>query len=174
MGGIFRGDWGVSLRYGVPVKELILERLPATLELTLAAMAVSLMIAIPAGVLAAVRRYSIVDQASTLVSLIGVSMPDFWLGLVLILIFSVGLGWLPGGLRLGFEVTAPPTVTGLLLVDSLLARNWEALWAAMKHLLLPALALGAPLAALTMRITRSSMLDVIQARLHHLRPSQRP
>ncbi|MGI6557657.1 MAG: ABC transporter permease [Limnochordia bacterium] len=162
LGGIFRGDWGVSLRYGVPVKELILERLPATLELTLAAMAVSLMIAIPAGVLAAVRRYSIVDQASTLVSLIGVSMPDFWLGLVLILIFSVGLGWLPGGLRLGFEVTAPPTVTGLLLVDSLLARNWEALWAAMKHLLLPALALGAPLAALTMRITRSSMLDVIQ------------
>ena len=81
---------------------------------------------------------------------------------MLILIFSVGLGWLPGGLRLGFEVTAPPTVTGLLLVDSLLARNWEALWAAMKHLLLPALALGAPLAALTMRITRSSMLDVIQ------------
>ncbi|NLN16806.1 MAG: ABC transporter permease [Firmicutes bacterium] len=162
LGGIVRGDWGVSLRYGVPVKDLIRERLPATLELTLAAMAVSLLIAIPAGVVAAIRRYSIVDQVSTLVSLIGVSLPDFWLGLVLILIFSVGLGWLPGGLRLGFEVTAPPTVTGLLLVDSLLARNWEALWAAMKHLLLPSLALGAPLAALTMRITRSSMLDVVK------------
>lgn len=162
LGGICRGDWGMSLRYGVPVRELIQERLPATLELTLAAMLISLMIAIPAGVISAVHRYSLVDQASTLVSLIGVSLPDFWLGLVLILIFSVGLGWLPGGLRLGFEVVRPPTTTGLLLVDSLLAWNWEAFWAAMSHLLLPALALGAPLAALTMRITRSSMLDVIQ------------
>lgn len=159
--GSLRGDWGTSIRARAPVKQLVLERLPATIELTLAAIGVSLLIGIPAGVLSAIRRYSFLDQLSTLVALIGVSMPGFWLGLILMLIFSVGLQWLPGGVRLGFDIPAPPEVTGFLLLDSLLAGNWVALRGTLKHLALPAITLGAPMAALTMRVTRSSMLEVI-------------
>ncbi|NLY29041.1 MAG: ABC transporter permease [Firmicutes bacterium] len=160
--GILRGDWGTSLRARVPVKALILERLPATIELTIAAIVVSLIIGIPAGVLSAVRRYSWLDKLGTLVALVGISMPQFWLGLTLILVFSVGLHLLPGGVRLAFDIPAPPTVTGLLLVDSILAGNWTAFWGTMRHLALPALTLGAPMSALTMRVTRSSMLEVIR------------
>ena len=151
--GILRGDWGTSLRARVSVKELILERLPATIELTIAAIVVSLIIGIPAGVLSAVRRYSWLDKLGTLVALVGISMPQFWLGLTLILVFSVGLHLLPGGVRLAFDIPAPPTVTGLLLVDSILAGNWTAFWGTMRHLALPALTLGAPMSALTMRVT---------------------
>jgi peptide/nickel transport system permease protein len=160
--GILRGDWGTSLRARVSVKELILERLPATIELTFAAIVVSLIIGIPAGVLSAVRRYSWLDKLGTLVALVGISMPQFWLGLTLILVFSVGLHLLPGGVRLAFDIPAPPTVTGLLLVDSILAGDWAAFWGALRHLALPALTLGAPMSALTMRVTRSSMLEVIR------------
>jgi ABC-type dipeptide/oligopeptide/nickel transport system permease component len=159
--GIVRGDWGTSIRARAPVKQLVLERLPATIELTLSAIFVSLLIGIPAGILSAIRRYSFLDQVSTLVALIGVSMPGFWLGLILVLIFSVGLQWFPGGVRLAFDIPAPPQVTGLLLLDSLLARNWIAFRGALRHLALPAITLGAPMAALTMRVTRSSMLEVI-------------
>ena len=144
------------------MKELILERLPATIELTIAAIVVSLIIGIPAGVLSAVRRYSWLDKLGTLVALVGISMPQFWLGLTLILVFSVGLHLLPGGVRLAFDIPAPPTVTGLLLVDSILAGDWAAFWGALRHLALPALTLGAPMSALTMRVTRSSMLEVIR------------
>lgn len=160
--GILRGDWGTSLRARVSVKELILERLPATIELTFAAIVVSLIIGIPAGVLSAVRRYSWLDKLGTLVALVGISMPQFWLGLTLILVFSVGLHLLPGGVRLAFDIPAPPAVTGLLLVDSILAGDWAAFWGALRHLALPALTLGAPMSALTMRVTRSSMLEVIR------------
>lgn len=160
--GVIRGDLGTSIRYSTPVRDLIWQRLPATIELTVAAILVSIAIGVPAGVLSAVRRYSVIDKLSTLVSLIGVSMPDCWLGLVLILIFSVGLRWLPGGVRLGFDIPAPKTVTGFLIVDSLLEGNWAAFVDTIKHLTLPAIALGAPMAALTMRVTRSSMLEVIR------------
>jgi len=160
--GILRGDWGTSLRARVLVKELILERLPATVELTIAAITVSLIIGIPAGVLSAVRRYSWVDKLSTLSALIGISMPQFWLGLTLVLIFSVELHLLPGGVRLAFDIPAPPTVTGFLLIDSILAKNWAAFWGTLRHLVLPALTLGAPMSALVMRVTRSSMLEVIR------------
>ena len=159
--GIVRGDWGTSIRARAPIKQLVLERLPATIELTLSAIFVSLLIGIPTGILSAIRRYSFLDQLSTLVALIGVSMPGFWLGLILVLIFSVGLQWFPGGVRLAFDIPAPPQVTGLLLLDSLLARNWIAFRGALRHLALPAITLGAPMAALTMRVTRSSMLEVI-------------
>lgn len=93
--------------------------------------------------------------------MLGVSFPDFWLGLVLILLFSVSLGWLPiaGRITYGME---PPPVTGLYLVDSLLAGDWAAFGDALRHLVLPAVTLGTAMAALTMRITRSSMLEVIR------------
>lgn len=158
--GLLRGDLGMSLMQRQPVRDLILSRLPATIELTAAAIVISLLIAIPVGVIAAVRRYSTVDKVGTVGALLGVSMPDFWLGLVLILLFGIHWGVLPisGRIPWGME---PEHITGLYLVDSLLTGNWPAFWAALRHLLLPAVTLGTSMAALTMRVTRSSMLEVV-------------
>lgn len=159
-GGLLRGDLGMSLIQRQPVATLIANRLPATIELTAASMFVSLIIAIPVGVMAAVRRYSAVDKAGTVGALLGVSMPDFWLGLVLMLLFGITWKVLPisGRMPLGME---PTHITGLFVVDSLLTANWTALKAALRHLALPAITLGTSMAALTMRVTRSSMLEVV-------------
>ncbi len=160
LSGLLRGDLGMSLVQRQPVRDLILSRLPATVELTAAAILVSLLIAIPAGVIAAVRRYSAVDKVGTVGALLGVSMPDFWLGLVLMLVFGVHWGLLPisGRVPWGME---PQHITGFYVIDSLLTGNWPALKAALRHLLLPAITLGTSMAALTMRVTRSSMLEVV-------------
>ncbi|HEY8417502.1 MAG TPA: ABC transporter permease [Limnochordales bacterium] len=158
--GLVRGDLGMSLVQRQPVRDLILARLPATIELTMAAILISLVIAIPVGVIAAVRRYSAVDKLGTVGALVGVSMPDFWVGLVLILLFGIRWGLLPisGRIPWGME---PAHITGLYTVDALLTRDWPAFWAALRHLALPAVTLGTSMAALTMRVTRSSMLEVI-------------
>lgn len=158
--GLVRGDLGMSFVQRQPVKDLIVGRLPATIELTVAAILVSLIIAIPAGVLAAVRRHSAVDQVGTVGSLLGVSMPDFWLGLVLMLLFGITWKVLPisGRIPLGM---APTHITGLYVVDAALTGDWPAFVAALRHLLLPAVTLGTAMAALTMRVMRSSMLEVI-------------
>ncbi|MBO8141359.1 MAG: ABC transporter permease [Firmicutes bacterium] len=160
LAGIVRGDLGMSLVQRQPVRDLLLSRMPATIELTAAAILISLIIAVPAGVLAAVHRHSAVDQVGTVGALLGVSMPDFWLGLVLIMLFGVRWGILPisGRIPWGME---PETVTGLYLVDSVLTGNWAAFRASLRHLALPALTLGTSMAALTMRVTRSGMLEVI-------------
>lgn len=160
VGGLLRGDLGTSLAQRQPVGSLIANRLPATIELTVAAIFVSLIIAIPAGVLAAVKRYSTVDKAGTLGALLGVSMPDFWLGLVLMLLFGITWKVLPisGRIPLGME---PTRITGLFIIDSLITADWVALKAALRHLALPAITLGTSMAALTMRVTRSSMLEVV-------------
>lgn len=158
--GLLRGDLGMSLMQRQPVRDLIVSRLPATIELTAAAILISLIIAIPVGVVAAVRRYSTVDKLGTLGALMGVSMPDFWLGLVLMLLFGIQWRLLPisGRIPWGME---PAHITGLYVVDALLTGDWPALAAAVRHLFLPALTLGTSMAALTMRVTRSSMLEVI-------------
>ncbi|BAS27273.1 peptide ABC transporter permease [Limnochorda pilosa] len=162
LGGLARGDIGISFYYrGTSVGSLIASRLPATIELTVMALLISLVIALPVGVLSAVRRYSWPDRVGTVGALLGVSMPDFWLGLVLMIVFAVTLQWLPisGRITYGLE---PAHLTGLYLLDSLLTRNGPAFGDALRHLLLPAVTLGAAMAALTMRITRSSMLEVIR------------
>jgi ABC-type dipeptide/oligopeptide/nickel transport system permease component len=127
-----RGDFGDSLYYKVPAMELILERLPASLELALAAMAVALLVALPIGILSAVRRGTLLDMASMLGALFGLSMPHFWLGIMLILLFSVHLGWLPTSGR-----------------------------GTLAQLVMPALALGLSLTAMFARLTRSVMLEVL-------------
>jgi ABC-type dipeptide/oligopeptide/nickel transport system permease component len=127
-----RGDFGDSLYYKVPAMELILERLPASLELALAAMAVALLVAVPVGIVSAVRRGSLVDMASMLGALFGLSMPHFWLGIMMILLFSVHLGWLPTSGR-----------------------------GTLAQLVMPALALGLSLTAMFARLTRSVMLEVL-------------
>jgi peptide/nickel transport system permease protein len=127
-----RGNFGQSYRHHQPALDLVLERLPATIQLTLAALLVSLALAIPAGIIAALRRGSAFDSLSRLLALLGQAMPTFWLGLMLILLFAVRLRWLPPSGRGGLE-----------------------------YLVLPALTLGTYSAALTMRLLRSSLLEVL-------------
>ncbi len=131
--GLCRGDLGVSLQQRRPVTALIREHYPATLELTLAAMLISLLIALPAGILSGIRQYSFLDHSTMFLALLGVSMPNFWLGPLLIWVFSIQLGWFPVSGKGGLA-----------------------------HLLLPALTLGASMAAIVARMTRSSVLEVLR------------
>jgi ABC-type dipeptide/oligopeptide/nickel transport system permease component len=127
-----RGDFGNSLYYKIPAMQLILERLPASLELATAAMLIALIVAVPIGIVSAVRRGSLVDMGSMLGALFGLSMPHFWLGIMLILLFSVQLGWLPTSGR-----------------------------GTLAHLVMPSVALGLSLTAMFARLTRSVMLEVL-------------
>ncbi|MCK4683003.1 ABC transporter permease, partial [Candidatus Bipolaricaulota bacterium] len=139
---------------------LIADRLPATFELTIISIIISLIIAIPVGVISSVKRYSLLDHIGTVSALAGVSMPSFWLGLLLIIVFSVKLKILPvtGRANYGYGLTS---ITNFLLIDAVVTGNWGALGDAIRHLLLPAITLGSYMAALTMRVTRSSMLEVL-------------
>jgi peptide/nickel transport system permease protein len=155
------GNFGMSYFHRRPVIEVILERLPATIELTAAALLIGLVLAVPLGVLAAVRKNSWLDRLATVGSLLGISMPGFWFGLLLMLLFGVWLQVLPisGRSDLASQV---PVVTQFLTVDALLAWNFAVLGSALRHLAMPALTLGLPMAAVLMRVTRASMLEVLQ------------
>lgn len=153
LGRLVTGDLGISLSSNDPVARLIAERLPATIELTLAAMCVALAVAIPAGVISAIRKYSALDAASTIGSMLGVSMPNFWLGVMLIFLFALRLGWLPASGR------GEPVLAGVWTLVS--TGNPAGLALAVQHLILPALTLGTALAAVVTRLMRSSMLEVI-------------
>lgn len=158
--GIFKGDLGYSIYYRQPAGEVIFARLPATFELMVVAMIISLAIALPLGLISAVRQYSLVDKIGTIGALLGVSMPGFWLGLLLIMAFSVN--WIfPVAGRIDFGM-APQRITGLYLLDSILTFNWPSFWSALRHILLPAITLGMSMTALTMKTIRSSMLEVIR------------
>ncbi|HEY7441950.1 MAG TPA: nickel ABC transporter permease [Vicinamibacterales bacterium] len=133
LSGLVRGDLGMSLSRNQPVTSLILERIPATAELAFAAMAVALLLAIPLGIAAAVWRATAVDQVAMTMALVGISVPNFWLGPLMAILFSVELGWLP--------------VSG--------RGTWQ-------HLVLPATTLGAALAAILARMTRASLLDELR------------
>lgn len=156
------GDFGLSFFHRRPVIDVIADRLPATIELTLVSLALALAIAIPLGVVAAVRKNSWVDRLATVGSLLGVSLPGFWFGILLILFFGVQLGWLPVSGRIGFS-SEVPSVTGLLLVDTLIAGRPASFLDAFGHILLPAFTLALPTAAVLMRVTRSSMVEVLHA-----------
>ncbi|GAA1324333.1 nickel ABC transporter permease [Leucobacter albus] len=136
---LLQGDLGTSMRTGRPVTTEIFELFPATLELALAALIVSIAISIPLGVLSATRRNGPLDSVGRIGSLAGLSLPNFWLGILLVLVFSVQLGWLPSG---GSSPFAPT-------------------WGHFQYLVLPAVTLGASLAAITFRMTRSSLLEVL-------------
>jgi len=155
------GDFGRSANSDEPVINEFLDRFPATIELSLVAMFFAVFLGIGAGIISAVKRYSIFDYGSMLGALAGVSMPVFWLGLVLIYFFSVRLGWLPVSGRLGYEYDIDH-ITGLYLIDSLLTNNIPAFWDALKHLILPAIALGTIPMAIIARMTRSSMIEVMK------------
>lgn len=160
VGNALTGDFGLSFFHRRPVLDVISERLPATIELTLVALLVSVAVAVPLGVAAAVKRDSWLDRALTAVALFGVSLPGFWFGILLILLFAVQLGWLPVGGRIPFDAEVP-WVTGFLLIDSLRAGRPDAFLRALSHLALPAITLGLPGAALLARVIRSSMAEVL-------------
>ncbi|MEZ0320936.1 MAG: ABC transporter permease [Thermus sp.] len=159
---ILTGDLGTSAVSTIPVAEELKRRWPATFELALAATLVAVIFGIPVGILAAVRKNSLLDTLSMSLSLVGVSMPVFWLGLLLVYLFAVNLHWLPTGGRLSTDLAIDfRPITGFLVLDGMLALKPEVLMDALRHLILPALTLGTiPLAILT-RITRSAMLEVL-------------
>lgn len=159
--GAVRGDLGRSLRTGRPVWDDIQQYFPATVELTMSAIFLAVILGVPMGVISAVRRNQAPDHAARLFSIVGVSMPVFWTGLVLMLLLYYRFGWLPGPGRLDLAVLPPPSRTGLLLLDGLVARNWEAVRNALAHLIMPAFVLGYVATATIARITRSSMLDIL-------------
>ncbi|MFO7739610.1 MAG: ABC transporter permease [Desulfatiglandaceae bacterium] len=155
-----QGDFGNSVRTGAPVVDEIGVRLVATIELSMAAMLIATLFGIAAGVVSAVKQYSILDYASMFLALVGVSMPIFWLGLMLIYLLAVKFPILPmmGRLSMGLETTP---LTGLVMIDSLIAGQFGAFWDGLRHLLLPAFTLATIPMAIVARITRSSMLEVL-------------
>jgi len=156
-----RGDFGNSLKFGEPVTKLVFERLPATIELAFASLLVSILISIPIGVYSAIKHDSLFDHAGMGLALVGVSLPNFWLGIMLIYFLGGQLNLLPVAGRIDYGIQLEP-VTRLYLVDSLIAGNFAAFWSALKHLFMPAVTLGTSLAAIVTRITRSSVLEVMR------------
>jgi dipeptide transport system permease protein len=158
------GNFGTSLTTGQPVATELRNRLPASAELTLLGLIVSILIAVPLGILAATRPNSLVDHACRMISTAGVSLPVFFTGLILVYVFYYRLGWAPAPLgRLDVFFTEPPRVTGFYLIDSLIARDPETFMAALKQLILPALTLAIFSLAPIARMTRASMLAVLSS-----------
>jgi peptide/nickel transport system permease protein len=159
-GNALHGDLGHSVLRGEPVAREIIRRFPATIELAFGAILFALIVGIPAGIISAVRRNSWWDSGSMLIALTGVSMPIFWLGLMLSFLFAVFLHWLPSGSRLDASTVYNP-ITNFVLLDSLLQGNLPLFWEGIRHLILPALALGTIPMAIITRMTRSAMLEVL-------------
>ena len=160
LGNALHGDFGDSFFHRRPVFDLIVERLPATIELTLVSMLIAIGTAVPLGVIAAVKKGTIVDRVATVASIFGVSMPAFWFGLLLIMLFAVHLHILPVAGRIGYDAEVP-AVTHLLLIDTLIAGRLDSFLDALGHLILPAVTLGLSMGAILMRVTRTSMLEAL-------------
>ncbi len=161
MTGLLHGDLGFSIRSRRPVAQDLGEFFPATIELSLAALLISLLIGIPTGVWSSLFRNRLPDHIVRIFALIGGSLPIFWLGLLLIGLFYSNLGWLPSGGRIDDFTPPPQTITGLYVVDSLLTGNLAALRSSLLHLVLPAFTLGYFSTAVISRMIRSSMLEVL-------------
>jgi dipeptide transport system permease protein len=160
IGRVLHGDLGKSIVTQEAVLREFAALFPATVELALCAMLFALLLGLPAGIIAAVRRNTVLDHGVMGISLTGYSMPIFWWGLLLILLFSVELGWTPVSGRIDVKYFIEPT-TGFLLVDSLLSDDTGAFWSALSHLALPMVVLGTNPLAVIARMTRSSMLEVL-------------
>ncbi|HKP52203.1 MAG TPA: ABC transporter permease [Chloroflexia bacterium] len=183
-GNLLSGDLGQSIKFGRPVGDMLLERLPLTLELTIGAMTFAILVGVPLGILAAYRRKSVADAATMVVANLGVSMPIFWLGLLLAGFFGLVLKdtpfQLPTSSRLTAGLTLPPLIqlwnlqglegfprgvitfiSNMFTLNALITWNMTAFWDAVKHLILPSIALGTIPMAIIARLTRSNLLDVM-------------
>ncbi len=162
--GVARGDLGQSASTGRPVLEDFRQRLPATLELTLASLLIALLIGIPLGVQSAVHRDTAVDHIGRIVGVAGVAMPTFWTGLLGLYFFFFLLGVAPPPLgRLGSGLEPPTSITGLYVIDSLLTGNWKTLGSSLHQLMLPAITLGLSVMAPIARMVRSTMLEILES-----------
>lgn len=158
---LLRGDWGMSMLSRRPVFQELKAFLPATLELVLTATFIAVILGIPMGIAAAVFRDRWPDQGSRLFSLSAVSVPSFWLAILFQLALGLYLGLFPIGGRLDTTLAPPPTVTGMITVDSILARNWETFTNGVHHLILPAITLCIPSLATITRMMRAGVLEVM-------------
>ncbi|MBC8441291.1 MAG: ABC transporter permease [Deltaproteobacteria bacterium] len=161
MGRLMKGDLGETIFTRQKVWTEIKHRFPATLELSVCALFISCFVGIILGIISATKQYSVFDYLSMLGALTGVSMPIFWLGLVLMLIFSVNLGWLPISGRLSVMIDLE-VVTNFYVLDSIITKNWVALKDSIWHLIMPAVTLSTIPTAIIARMTRSSMLEVLK------------
>ncbi|MDR2750088.1 MAG: ABC transporter permease [Clostridiales bacterium] len=159
--GMIRGDLGTSLFTQTKVTDELLGRFPATAELAISAIIFASIFGVLVGVISAVKKNTALDYAGMFGALIGVSIPIFWLGIMLIILFGVILGWLPVSGRLDILMT-PPKITGFLLIDTLITGNIDMFFDALAHLVLPTVALGMYSTAIIARMTRSSVLETLQ------------
>ncbi|ADU92973.1 ABC transporter permease [Geobacillus sp. Y412MC52] len=162
IGGLLHGDLGESIRTGAPIAEEIWPYLAATIELSLAAMLIAVIIGVNAGIISAWFQNSWFDYIAMVLALIGVSMPIFWLGLMEQWLFSIELDWLPTSGREDVRNPVEP-ITHLYLIDTLLSGNADQFWQVMQHLVLPSMALATIPMAIIARMTRSSMLEVMKS-----------
>jgi peptide/nickel transport system permease protein len=160
LANILSGDLGMSFKYADPVISLIGERLPATVELAIASMMIALLAGIPLGVWAGAKPNSWADNLGSTFGLFGISMPSFWLGIMLILIVSGHFNWLPSSGRNTYGV-AQGADSGFYILKSLLSGNIKAAWDGIKYIIMPAIALGTGMMGLVMRVTRSSVLEIM-------------
>jgi len=161
LGGLVRGDFGVSINTRRAVTRDLKQFLPATVELSTAAIIFAVVVGLPLGVLSALYRDSPIDHLARLVSLVGVSIPISWLATVSLVVFYAALSLAPGPGRLGPQVPMPPGLTGFYVIDSLLTGHFATMRSALAHLVLPALVLSSSVMGLVTRVTRSSMLEVL-------------
>jgi len=159
--GLLHGDLGVSISSQRPVLQDIAQYAPATVELSSVAFLLSLLVGLPLGILAAMRRDSWVDHLARSISLVGVSAPTFWLAFIMLAVFYGWLGWAPGPGQISADQFPPPTVTGFMLIDAPLAGQWDTFWDAVHHLVLPAIVLAAATLGLITRTTRAAMLEAL-------------
>ncbi|WP_309127779.1 ABC transporter permease [Microbacterium sp.] len=160
--GLFRGDLGYAWHTGRPVAEDFATRFPATVELGVTALLIGILIGVPLGILGATQRGRLADHATRVISLLGASMPLFWLGLLVISLFYGTLGWAPAPVGRIDDTLNPPThITGLYVIDSILTGDTAALQSSLAHLIWPAMVLSVGAVAIISRMTRSSMLEVL-------------
>jgi len=160
LGNLVQGDLGRSIRNRNPVINEIKAAFPATIELTVLSMIFASIIGIAAGIVSAIKQYSIVDNLTMVGALLGISMPVFWVGMMLMLIFGARLGWLPISGRIS-RVTDLEVITNFYLLDSILTQNWAALKSTFSHLILPAITLATIPVAMIARMTRSTTLEIL-------------
>lgn len=160
LGNALTGDLGRSYRSNAPVAEEVFARFPATIELALASMLIGTIVGLVAGTIAGIKRNSIFDYSSTFVALLGVSIPTFWLGLALMVVFGVWLEWLPISGRVNPRLGADPSAH-FLVVNSLIHGDWRVFEDSFKHLILPALTLAGWPAAIIARMTRAALIETM-------------
>ena len=163
VGDILHGKLGRSVQTGDSVGEDLQRYFPATMELVLLSMAFAVAVGVPLGVLAAVRRNRPFDHLVRVLAVSGVALPAFWAALLLQLVFAVDLGWLPTSGQLSVATAPPPPLTGMILLDALLAWDWPVFWEASQYAVLPAFVLALPSLAAIVRVNRAEMIEVLGA-----------